>query len=328
MKFWRHVGLIVVVGAVFGVILAHRLRSSGNIQRSSTETRAPGFGNVRWMKPESHASPAVETSKLDAGARPNKAEWASLFTSSSDLYAFAKEAALPAFHGDGTAALYVAKALEICQLQVALYGHTSDPRSAFESWLSEQEHMPELELAKLRRNFDLCRGFFGSNAFASLPSRKGGYLSFSYWLNAANSDGNPVAEVIHVGNELPAVGNGRNPQGAQAMLISAVSTGDPEAVFRTGYLLLDGHGGDSVDAYALAIAGCDLGYDCSANNSLIFGDCARLGNCSPGINFQDRISEKIGPAGYAKAYELAQQLEAAISQGDTTAISKVVYLAK
>lgn len=188
--------------------------------------------------------------------------------------------------------------------------------------------MPEPEVAKFQRNFDLCKGFFSGDAFASLPPKKGGYLSFSYWLNAASSDGNPVAQVIHVANELPAVGNGRNRQNAQAMLISAVSTGDPEAVFRTGYLLLDGHGGNSADAYALAIAGCDLGYDCSANNSFIFGDCARLGNCPPGLDFQDKIAQAIGPAGYAKAYEMAQQLEAAISQGDTTAISKVVYLSK
>lgn len=328
MKPWVRIWMIVVVSAVFTAFLIHRSGSNGNTQRALTKATTHGFANLAWVKRQSRASPAAKQSKVDSNARPAEANWLSLFASSSDLFAFAKKAAVPAFHGDGTAALYVARALEICQLQVVLYGHAPNPQGAFENWLSEQEHVPEPEAAKLRRNFDLCKGFFSGDAFASLPPKKGGYLAFSYWLNAASRDGNPVAEVIHVGNELPAVGNGRNRQGPQAMLIRAVSTGDPEAVFRTGYLLLDGHGGNSVDAYALAIAGCDLGYDCSANNSFIFGDCVRLGNCSPGLDFQDKIEQEIGPAGYAKAYEVARQLEAAISQGDTAAISKVVYLSK
>lgn len=328
MKLWTRIGLIVTVGAVFAVFLLYRLRSNGNTQGSLTETTAHGHATLAWVRRQSYSSPTAKSSKVDSGAQVDQANWPSLFASSADLFAFAQKAAIPASHGDGAAALYVARALEVCQLQVALYGHTPDPRGAFESWLSEQEHLPEPEVAKFRRNFDLCKGFFSGDAFASLPPRKGGYLSFSYWLTAASTDGNPVAEVIHVGNELPAIGNGRNRQDAQATLISAVSSGNPEAVFRTGYLLLDGHGGNSVDAYALAIAGCDLGYDCSANNSFIFGDCARLGNCSPGLDFQDRIAREIGPAGYAKADEIAQQLEAAISQRDTAAISKVVYLSK
>lgn len=328
MKLWTRKGLIAVVIVAFVAFLGYRVRSNGNTQGSLTETTAHKFASLASVRRESHASPTAKPSKVDSVVPLAQANWPSLFASSSDLFAFAQRAAAPAFHGDGTAALYIARALETCQLQVALYGHAPDPQGAFESWLSEQEHMPEPEVTKFRRNFALCKRFFGGDAFASLPPKKGGYLSFSYWLNAANSDGNPVAEVIHVGNQLPAVGNDRDRQGAQTTLISAVSTGDPEAVFRTGYLLLDGHGGNNVDAYALAIAGCDLGYDCSANNSLIFGDCARLGNCSPGLDFQDKIAREIGPAAYAKAYEVAQQLEAAISQGDTTAISKVVYLSK
>jgi hypothetical protein len=328
MKPWTRIGLIVVASAAFAACLIHGVRSNGNAKGSLSERTARGFANVAWVKPKPPASPAAELSEVDRNAPLAEAQWPALFTSSSDLFAFAKKAAVPAFRGDGTAALYLARALELCQLQVVLYGRAPDPRSAFENWLSEQEYMPEPEVAKFERNFDLCKGFFSGDAFASLPPKKGGYLSFSYWLNAASSDGNPVAEVIHVANELPAVGNGRNPRGAEAMLVSAVSTGDPEAVFRAGYFLLDGHGGNGVDAYAVAIAGCDLGYDCSADNSFIFGDCARLGGCSPGLDFQDMVSQEIGPAGYAKAYAVARQLEAAISQGDTAAISKVVYLSK
>ncbi|MDE2449304.1 MAG: hypothetical protein KGO22_10055 [Gammaproteobacteria bacterium] len=328
MKSWTRIGVFVLAGAMFAGFLNHRLRSNGNTQRSLSDTNAQAFADIPWVRRQPHAPAPAKPGKVDSSASIAEPKWSAEFASSADLFAFTKKAAVPAFHGDGTAALYVARALEICQLQVVLYGHASDPQGAFEAWLSEQQYMPEAEAAKSRHNFDLCRGFFGGNAFASLPPKKGNYEAFSYWLNAASSDGNPVAEVIHVGNELPAVGNGQNHRDAQAVLISAVSTGDPEAVFRTGYFLLNGHGGNSIDAYALTIAGCDLGYNCSANNSFIFGDCARLGICSPGLTFQDKIAQQIGPGGYAKAYELAQQLEAAIADGDTTAISKVVYLSK
>ena len=331
MKPWIRIGLLAVIGLGLATFLIHGLRWTSNTRGSPTTASASSLANSAWMKPPRDALPATSPSKTDYGAAPVVEDWPALFSSSTDYFAFVKNAAVPALHGDGTAALYVARAVEVCQLQVALYGHAQDPQSTFENWLSAQEHMPEPEVTKLQRRFNLCRGFFGGDAFASLPPRKGGYLSFSYWLNTSSDDGNPVAEVIHVANELPAVGNGGNREvamKAQSTLISAVSTGDPEAVFRTGYLLLSGHAANSVDAYALAIAGCDLGYDCSANNSYIFGECAKLGHCPPGLNFQDRIRQEIGPAGYAKAYEMAQQVEAAISQRDTTAISKVVYLSK
>lgn len=331
MKPRERTALILVVGVVFAALLIYRLRPGGVIRKSSTPPTPRSLADSAWPKPESHGSPTTKPGKVDPSARRADADWASLFASSHDFFAFVKGAAGPAFRGNGAAALYVSRAVEVCQLEVALYGHAPDPRAAFENWLSEQVYAPEPEVARAQRNFDLCKGFFSGNAFASLPPRKGGYLSFPYWLNAADTDGNPIAEVIHVANELPAIGNGQNRRTAaeaQATLIGAVSTGDPEAVFRTGLFLLGGHGANVTDAFALAIAGCDLGYDCSADNSLIFGRCAELGTCATGLDFQDWATQAIGPSAYAQAYAVAQQLEAAIAQGDTAAISGAVALSK
>jgi hypothetical protein len=52
-----------------------------------------------------------------------------------------------------------------------------------------------------------------------------------------------------------------------------------------------------------------------------------LGSCAPGIDFQDWTTRQIGPAAYAQSYAVAQQIEAAISQGNAAAISKFIHLA-
>lgn len=331
MKLRARIVSVVVVSAVAATFICYRFRLNGVTRSSSTETNAHWLADSAWMKQRPDALPAPKLRKAIPSARLAQADRASLFATSTDLFAFAKEAAGPAFRGDGTAALYLARALKICQLQVVLYGHTADPQSAFENSLSQVPYEPESEIAKLRQNFARCKSFFSGDAFASLPPKKGGYLSFPYWENAAIKDGNPVAQVIQVATELPAIGNSPNRQvtmKAQASLSSAVATGDPEAVFRTGLILMNGHGGNSIDAYALTLAGCDLGYDCSADNPLIFGDCAMLGTCATGSEFQDLVSKQLGQAGYAKAYGVAQQIEAAISQGDTNAIAGFVNLSK
>lgn len=333
-----------IVGAVFGcsilaVVLLYRTRPAGHSQTTSFQLTPKNVTTFVWAKRESKKDHIIkktgDTPQLP-GAAP---DWRSLFSSSDDLFAFVKRAAGPAYHGDGNAALYVARAAEICQLEVALYGHMADPQAAVQNSFSGGKY--EFVVEKQERNLDLCKGFFSADgkklfnesAFSSLPPKSGwGYLSFTYWLNQAYRDGNPVAQVIHVGNALPGIGNGTDDKvvsEAQSTLVIAVTTGNPEAVFRTGFLMLSGgHGASATDAYAIAIAGCDLGYDCSTDNPLIFGDCAQAGNCPSGEDFQDWATKQIGAPGYARAYELAQQLELAIARGDNAVVAKLVVLSK
>jgi len=325
----------VVVGGVIVVmvatVLTYRLRPDSAARRAAAQSTPQNIAKILWVKPKSIGISAIAPSAMTQSAPSAAPDWQSLFSSSRDYFAFVKRAAGPAVHGDGMAALYVSRAVLLCQLQVALYGHARDPLAALQNSLSEQGHMPEFAAAEAQHEFDLCKGFFGRNAFASLPPRAGSYLSYTYWYGVAYKDHNPVAEVLHVVEELPAIGNGEDSQTvvrARTALISAVSSGNPEAVFRVGALLLNGHGANMMDAYAIAIAGCDLGYNCSSSNSLIFGDCATAGTCASGEEFSDRVTKEIGANGYANAYAKAQQLEAAISQGDTRAIAKFVELGK
>ncbi|MGH8287899.1 MAG: hypothetical protein ACREV7_02590 [Steroidobacteraceae bacterium] len=328
------VGSVIV--AMAATALIYRMRSDGDAPRVAVQAAPRNFANISWVKPKSAGTLAMKPSAMKQSAMHRRApsagtDWHLLFSSSRDYFAFVKRAAGPAAHGDGTAALYVSRAVQLCELQVALYGHASDPLATFQNSLSEQSHMPEFAADEAQHEFELCKGFFGGDAFASLPPRAGGYLSYTYWYNVAYKDDNPVAEVLHVVGELPAIGNGSDSQTvlkARTTLISAVSSGDPEAVFRVGELLLDGHGANMTDAYAIAMAACDLGYNCSSSNPLIFGQCAAAGTCPSGEEFSDRVTKEIGSSGYAGAYAKAQQLEAAISQGDIGGIAKFVELGK
>lgn len=338
MKTRTFLAFIVVGTALIASFLMYRLRPGSGARKAavssipqSIASSPKSFANSSWMKPEGAGARSRKPGARNHNARSTRTDWRALFVSSSDYFAFVQRAAGSAFHGDGTAALYVSKAVQQCQLQVALYGHAQDPLDTLQNSLSEQSHMPEFAADEARHEFELCKGFFSGNAFASLPPRAGGYLSYKYWYDVAYKDHNPVAEVLHVAQEVPATGNGGNSQTvakARTTLISAVSSGDPEAVFRVGELLIDGHGANMTDAYAIAIAGCDLGYDCSSSNPLIFGQCAAAGTCASGEEFKDRVTEEIGSSGYASAYAEARQLEAAISQGDTVAIAKLVQLRK
>lgn len=273
-----------------------------------------------------------DTAKVTTPAsnvRAKRVNWQSIFKASHNYFAFVKRAANSAFHGDGEAALYISRAVSTCGLEVALFGKSSNPQAAFQAWLETQTKLPEPILEEYQREFELCRGFFGANAFASLPpkTRGDGYLSASYWRDLAYKDGNPVAEVFHVTTEMRGFGGSEKTiTMAQKTLVNAISSGNPAAVFRAGLFLSGGRASSRARAFAVAIAGCNLGYDCSTNNPVIFGSCAELGQCTSGLTFADIVQKAIGPSGYAQAYAEARQLEQAISRGDRAAVTDFVHL--
>lgn len=329
MKGLGRTVVVLVVGAVLVAFFVHRHEhgsTSAKATTSATSLSLRHIGRIPWTTQDPARSSTPQSIAVMSGSPPAAPDWRSRFASSHDYFAFVKRAALAASHGDGTAALYVSRALDVCQLQIALYGGSSDPQANFQTWLSEQTHMSESQAAVLQEHFDVCKRFFHSNAFAKLPPKAGGYLLASYWREMAYKDGNPVAQVFHVVSDVSVIGGktkSRRSQliaQAQKTLVSAVSTGDPEALFRTGTFLADGHAANEVRAFAIAIAGCNLGYDCSADS---LGGCAETGQC---INFSDVVTKALGPSGYAKAYAMAQQLQEAISRGDKATITRFIQL--
>ncbi len=329
--------LLAFVAALLGLV-AYRFHANRVSTRYTDSEAAWKLTDIPWVKQIPHTTashagqPKAEVIRRSRGAG---ADWASLFASSRDYFAFVKRAAYAAFRGDGAAALYVSRALDVCHLQVALYGSRPNPKVAFQTWLSAQTHTPELAVAIQQRDFDLCKGFFKGNAFADLPPpSRGSYLSALFWRNLAYQDDNPIAEVIHTTMQFHGVGNPGGTQGqqtvavAQTVFVSAIASGNPEAIFRIGSFLVNGaHTSDEIRAFAVALAGCNLGFDCSGDNPAIFGNCvAGFGACPTGEDYSDIVTKAVGISGYSKAYAMAQELTEAISEGDVATIRKFVQL--
>lgn len=338
MKVWVRATLIAAACVAVAVILIYKVgfeeasrRPAVPVVNSSQNRRiTQSLANMPWTKKsEYHEMDLAKPMTPGSNVPGNSANWRSMFKASHNYFAFVKRAANAAFHGDGDAALYVSRAVNTCGLETALFGKSSNPQAAFQTWLETQTKTPEPMLEEYRRRFQLCRGFFGGNAFASLPARNtgDGYLSASYWRGLAYKDGNPVAEVFHVATELRGFGGSEKTIAtAQRTLVNAISSGNPAAVFRAGLFLSGGRATSRDRAFAVAIAGCDLGYDCSTDNPVIFGSCAELGQCTSGLTFADIVQKSIGSSGYARAYAEARQLEQAISRGDKAAVADFVHV--
>ncbi len=261
----------------------------------------------------------------------NSQNWNLEFRSSEDYFAFVSKAAKPALEGDGNAAYYVSKALQSCSLIVARYAHASDPQAAINSQLSAA---PSWVADVQRRTFELCRRFLNADAFTNLPPRSGGYYNSAFWMDEAYKDNNPIAQSFHAASAImKATARGADAVESSALstaqrdINSAVLSGNPDALFEVGTTLSNGHGPDSLAGFALSIAACDLGYDCSAaTNSEYFGFCVAAGNCPAGTTFNDIVTKAVGPGGYASAYARAQQIENALVQKDTSALQEFARL--
>ena len=248
---------------------------------------------------------------------------------SKDDFGFVVNSAKKALAGDGKAALQIAEALVKCLPIKIQYRDKPDPQAAFESELADQKS-PQWVIDRMRTTFLACRDFIHGNAFAGLPDRPGGYESIRFWNDLAYQENNPVALTQHAAAQpglITGTADSSSIQAAQADINKSALTGDPDALFRIGFLLADSRvGKDPLDGFAAMIAACNLGYDCTTNNEFAFGACAAADACPQGEIYTDKIRNTVGDANYAKAYGRAQQLQDALARGDTSAVQQFVQL--
>lgn len=259
-------------------------------------------------------------------------DWAKEYNATGNYFDFVRNAAKRAFDGDSRAALYISKALYVCSPIKTEYANSRDPQSDFDAHWAARSRAPQWVLDKARKDFQSCVGFIKNDAFADLPTRQGGYNSIRYWTDKASND--PVAQGLQAGSfiananyEKSDDAKAQSLDSAQKSIDSAVASQDPAALFQVGQLLSDGHASsDRLQGFALSIAACNLGYDCSANNAELFRGCAAQGQCQLGINYADVIKKAVGEEGYAQAYARAQQIQDAIARDDKDAVQKFVQI--
>ena len=153
--------VILVASAVFAALFIHWRERYNTIPESSRPVAPPRLGKVAWSEGNlRHLTPVHGVAK-DPGTQT---DWHTLFVSSHDYFAFVKLAARAANQGNGSAALYIAKALRYCELEVWMYrskrSEDSTQLAREESWQSQfplaAQHMSE----QFQDHYALCKGFF------------------------------------------------------------------------------------------------------------------------------------------------------------------------
>jgi hypothetical protein len=262
------------------------------------------------------------------------ANWEKEYNDTRNYFDFVSKAARKAFDGDGRAALYISKALYVCLPIAKQYANSTDPEADFNAHWAGMTKAPQWVSEKARKDFQSCVGFIKGDAFAGLPDRPGGYSSIRYWTDEASKDSDPLAQSFQAGSDISEVAFAKSSDSsakslvsAQAAINSAVESKDPAALFQVGQLLSDGHASsDPLQGFAVSIAACDLGYDCTASNAELFHGCVTQGTCPPGISYSDIVKKAVGADGYVQAYARAQQIEEAMARGDTSAVQQFVQL--
>jgi hypothetical protein len=246
-----------------------------------------------------------------------------------DDFEFVAKTARKALDGDGEAALQIGRVLVKCLPIKIQYRDKPDPQAAFEYEFAGK-NLPPWLIEHMRTKFLECSDFIHGTPFAGLPDRPGGYESIRFWNDLAYYENNPVALTQHAAAQpglVTGTADSSKIEAAQSDINKSAATGDPEALFRIGFLLADSRvGQDSLNAFAVMIAACNLGYDCTTNNEFAFGACVAANLCPPGEIYTDKIRDTIGDANYAKAYSRAQQLQDALARGDTSAVQQFVQL--
>jgi len=266
-------------------------------------------------------------------------DWKKEFQTSTDYFPLIAKAAKAGLEGDGRAAYYVSIKELDCLLLANQFGSAANPEEQFnEAMDSLKGQLPPEIIKKKREQLHACAGFYkvgdvkGNDVFAELPKREGGYRSNRYWMDLAYQNGDPLAKIAHAGLSIgsPLAPNPAALPAAQEDINQAIASGDPEAIYRAGIIISDGRYRETFQGYALMLAACDLGYECTAQNStesnFPFGECAATGTCPAGSTVSDWVAANLGAEDYAKAYARAQQIKDALTQGDTSALQQFAKL--
>jgi hypothetical protein len=255
--------------------------------------------------------------------------WYKLYVSAPDRFAFVQQAAKAALGGDGRAAVYVGDAVYDCMYLSHQAKHGVDIVAEHQEQLAKVPQDPSLAVVVgglEKEHFDRCEKFATGDAFAGLPPREGGYEHPRMWWDMAVKSGDPGA-LARDANEQLANGKLSDAQ-AQEAVNKAVMSQDPMALFWTGFTLSNGQYSTNTDhGTALALAACDLGYDCSWNNPAINGASACKFNlndaCHGYTDWPSFTAAKLGADRYATVYAEAQELKTYLASQPDAALAFV-----
>jgi len=264
--------------------------------------------------------------------------WTTRFRASEDYLQFVKDALPAAINNDGRAAWYIAEALGKCAFVMRSYRNSADPEAQLMQQLAGMPKAPQWARDNVAHSTHRCLGLAQDDPVRDLPARDGGY-PLKYWEQQALENGDALAQAQAAATALSLVALTQNMSQdekaaqykiAETDLRSAVVSGDPDALYLAGMLLADPrYSSDTLNGVAVALAACDLGRDCSANNpENSFSACRVSGACPADADFAYFLQQSLGPDDYAKVYAHAQQVKQSVQAGDWDAVMAVLTIDK
>jgi hypothetical protein len=295
--------------ALPAVLLAVALAIGGGVHRY-TPPPAAAAAPARIPRAQVRDPPVLRAVLVSA----RQPDWAALFHATPSRFDLVEKAAQPAFHGDGAAQYYIARALARCDETNSLYESADDADQAV-AHLAYAPALLELE----RQEYSNCRRFREQSPFTGLPARAGGYPS-NYWQAGAVASGYPTAVVAAA---LASV-DGPDPQ----VISRALASGNAEAMLLFGWTRVTADGasgaGSVIDA-AWVFAACDGGADCGATNDVLPAPPCAPGvepGCALSYNVVDELSASLKPEELEQARLLARNIEVDVRYHDPARLQK------
>jgi hypothetical protein len=211
-----------------------------------------------------------------------------------------------------------------------MYRGSADPEAQLQQQLANMPNAPQWTRDALEQNTRRCISLANGDPFEGLPKVDGGYTS-SYWHERAVKEGDPRALAQSAGNAMAQVSTSPNISSdqkaaqvliAQSNLRTVVESGDPDALYSAAMLVANpSYSSNPLNAAAVALATCDLGHDCSADNpDNSFYNCKLSGACPANADYAYFLQQSLGPDSYAQVYAQSLQVKQSIEHGDVTAI--------
>jgi hypothetical protein len=304
--------VIATISAVYVGVSSHHDRHEGAAETTPTPVGTAAVvvervADAKYDDPATDVPPVTRQS----GSAPEPLQ-------------FIRTLAKRAFDGDAEAQYLVAREFDRCGATLSLVRKLGDPEPAF--WRATATWSQGLREWTLRE-FQRCSPLLKGDPFVDLPPRDGGYPA-SYWFERARESAHPVAVVEHEVFRMRGI---RSEQGltsdaeraeARDKIVAALMSGDPDASLALGHSLLAAAEDDLRTAgVAWMLVGCHAGGDCGENSAIVpVAMCVGSGDCPAGMNVESYIGAQLGPAAYARAYALFEELERDLRGGNVAAL--------
>jgi hypothetical protein len=231
-----------------------------------------------------------QTPASRASAAPQR-DWHEAFQNSDDYLMTVRSAIEAAEQGDGAAAKQLAEFMFRC----------ATVHRSIRAGETKAVYMMNLPFganpgysAHMNRVYDQCAPVATAPEYSDWDSRPGGRVK--YWRDLALKNGNPSlkAEWIMAANysspNLTAQQRDELRTQARAYARDVIHSRDPEAWYKLGMATgMSSFSKDLSFGYALALAACDLGYDCTGDNEQNDWYACRWQGCDEKMVLADRM---------------------------------------